>query len=191
MSATRRSYTIREKIDVINKVRNMYANNLSKASRELGIDRKCLRQWLQQEEKLNALTLEQQDLRKQAAGRKFKFPQVEDLLLQWVHNEQINSTDNINYKRIREKAEEIAKRLNINTLVANNKWIFNFCQRHNLVTRRVRRVKRKNADAQVLAFEHLQVLMETPEDEELDKVKDDSNEEKSYPDVRKRREKNR
>ena len=44
-SNRRKSYTIKEKLDILKRVKNDFNSSLHKASKELHIDRKMLRNW--------------------------------------------------------------------------------------------------------------------------------------------------
>jgi transposase-like protein len=101
----RKSYTLDEKVAAIKKLKELNGK-IAKTSRELNIDRKCLREWRDNEEKLVNLLHK----RKQ---RKAFFKELEEKLLMWVKSERLDKKNIVNYRRMGEKAHEIAKELKI------------------------------------------------------------------------------
>ena len=74
----RRSYTIQDKISALAKIKE-FNGNIAKVSRKLNIDRKCLCEWRNNEEKIVNLP-HKRKLRKIGCGRKPFFKQLEEKL---------------------------------------------------------------------------------------------------------------
>ena len=55
--ATKRSYTIEYKLQVVERLKVEFNNNISAASRDTGVDRKRIREWVMQEEALAKLII--------------------------------------------------------------------------------------------------------------------------------------
>ena len=68
------------------------------------------------------------------SGPKAKFEEVEKHLFDWFRDEREHKHQ-VNYTRVREKAQEIAEEFQIVNFVGSNKWIFNFCHRHHIGNR--------------------------------------------------------
>ena len=103
----------------------------------LGIDRKRIRTWTEQECQLVEAP-SKRVRRNIGAGRPAAFPQLEKVLYAWFVDKRNNKII-INYASIREKANELKREMGISeeSLRCSDKWIFNFCKRHGLSSRRV------------------------------------------------------
>ncbi|VDO06817.1 unnamed protein product [Rodentolepis nana] len=126
-----RSYTIDEKLSAIKRVKE-HSGNLSVASRELGIDRKRLREWCRQESDLT----KQSDKKRRRAiggGRRPSLRNLETKLFQWIVAQCANNMI-INYRRLREHTFVLTKELEIEMpdFKCSDKWIFNFMKRNSL-----------------------------------------------------------
>ena len=158
MSETKRkrSYTIQDKLSALAKIKE-FNGNIAKVSRELNIDRKCLREWRNNEEKIVNLP-HKRKLRKIGCGRKPFFKELEDKLI-WVKLERMDKRNIVNYRRMREKAHQIADELKIRDFIGSDKWLFNFCRRHELTIRKITHVgqedNRTPEEKREIAIEHL------------------------------------
>jgi transposase-like protein len=133
----RKCYTIADKIAAIRQVK--VTNNLSAVSRELNIDRKTLREWVHNESELVNMQ-NRKKRRRIGGGRKPFFPQIEEQLYEWFKSERLDKKCVVNYRRLREKALEIAKTLKIENFIGSHYWIYSFCRRHKLCTRKITHV---------------------------------------------------
>jgi hypothetical protein len=95
----------------------------------LNIDRKCLREWRDDEEKIVNLP-HKRKLRKIGCGRKAFFKELEEKLFIWVKSERLDKKNIVNYQRMGEKAHELAKELKIENFTGSDKLMFKFCHRH-------------------------------------------------------------
>ena len=137
MSQTKRkrSYTIQDKISVLAKIKE-FNGNIAKVLRELNIDRKCLREWRNNKEKIIYLP-HKRKLRKIGCGRKPFFKKLEEKLFIWVKLERMDNRNIVNYRYMREKTHQIANELKITDFIGSDKWLFNFCRRHELAIRKI------------------------------------------------------
>jgi len=130
-----RSYTVSTKLDVLRRLRIEFGGNLSKASRDLSIDRKRIREWLKHEDQLVNAT-DQRKRRVLGGGKKPYAPDLEASLFAWFEAEH-QARRLVSYNRIRSKATELRDDLHIDhdKLKLSDKWIFNFCKRHRISSR--------------------------------------------------------
>ena len=88
-----------------------FGNNVSLASRELGIDRKRIREWRDKE----GTYLETPDKKRKRAigsGRTPKFPHIEQQLFTWFQSQREKRLS-VNYFRVREEANRIREEMGI------------------------------------------------------------------------------
>lgn len=130
-------YTIADKIEVIKKVK--VTNNLSAVSRQLNVDWKTIRGWVQMESELVNMQ-NKKKRRRIGGGRKPFFPQIEEQLYKWFKSERLYKKCVVNYRRLREKALEIAETLKIENFFGSHYWIYLYCRRHKLCTRKITHV---------------------------------------------------
>jgi hypothetical protein len=123
---TRKSYTINEKLSAIRKLKE-FDGNISKTSRALDIDRKTLREWKCNGEKFFNMS-KKNTKRCPGGGNKAFWLELEEYLFKWVQIERFNYRNIVNYRRLREKAYDLAKDLKINNFLGSNKWIKSFCR---------------------------------------------------------------
>ena len=131
-----RSYTISDKLDAVKKLKEL-SGNLSAASRELGIDRKPLREWCTKESELTNMP-DKKGRRQLGGGRRPKHRDLETELLKWVVDQRANKMI-VNCRRLREQALVLAKESGIDAtdFKCSDKWIFNFVKRNKLSVRKV------------------------------------------------------
>ena len=129
MASKRKSYSVLEKLEALNKLRNEYGSNKSLASRELGVGRKMLRDWLDAEPKLLALDFKDTRRRNIGAGRRPFAPELEAELSVW-YDAQLADDYKPTYSQLCEEARRIYKRNDISRAMAfSDKWISSFLQR--------------------------------------------------------------
>jgi transposase-like protein len=90
----RKCYTIADKIEAIKKVKE--TNNLSAVSRQLKVDRKIIRGWVQTESELVNMQNKKKK-RRIGRGRKPSFPQIEEQLYEWFKSERLDKKWVVNY----------------------------------------------------------------------------------------------
>ncbi len=122
LKKTRKSYTISEKLNAL-KVLKEFSGNIAKTSRQTNMDRKQIRELRNQENLLLNSSSIKQRRRLNGGGRKEFFPKLESDLIDWLRTERINNKNIVSYRRLREKAHNIAKELNISHFIGPNKWI--------------------------------------------------------------------
>lgn len=158
---TRKSYTINEKLSALRKLKE-FDGNISKTSRALDIDRKTLREWKCNEEKFFNMSKKNTKRRCPGGVNKAFWLELEEHLFKWVQIERLNYRNIVNYRRLREKAYDLAKDLKINNFLGSNKWIKNFCRRHKLSLRKITHVgqedNRRPEEQRDNAIEHLATL---------------------------------
>ena len=73
--------------------------------------------------------------------------------------ERIQNKRIVGYKRLKEKALSIANELKIQGFIVSDMWIYNFCRRHNLSSRRITHVGQQDNSSplkkQKIAIDHL------------------------------------
>lgn len=109
----RRKFTVAEKLEIVNEVKTTFNNNLSEASKQLGIDRKQLRNWRHDEEALANIDKKRIKMRKKGGGRKPFYPDLEKELYAWFVNERKVNKNKVNYRRLREEAEKLAPKYDL------------------------------------------------------------------------------
>ena len=72
-----------------------------------------------------SISKKQKRKRISGSGLKAKFEEVEKYLFVWLQDEREHKHQ-VNYTRLREKAQEVAEKFQIVNFVRSNKWIFNF-----------------------------------------------------------------
>lgn len=137
-----RSYTIIEKIRLLNDLKTKYNNNLSAMSRETGIARSVLRGFRNNEKKLATASHKQTSRRLPGGGRKAHFPELESALYEWVQVER-QAKRNVSWTRLRRQGKAIAAELGI-AFTGSDKWIHGFMKRNKLVLRVVTHVAQQN-----------------------------------------------
>jgi len=157
VKTTRKSYSVAQKLAAVKKL-NELNGNLSAASRELGIDRKNLRKWKQALPELGKAT-NKQAARRAGCGRKAFWPEIETELIKWVRDQR-NDKLIVNYRRVRERAVAIANELHVIGFRCSDKWIFGFCRRHGITSRRLTHVGQEDnrgvAEKRQIVVEHLE-----------------------------------
>lgn len=142
-----RSYTIIEKIRLLNDLKTKYKNNLSAMSRETGIARSVLRGFRENEKKLTTASHKQTSRRLPGGGRKAHFPELESVLYEWVQVER-QAKRNVSWTRLRRQGKAIAAELGI-AFTGSDKWIHGFMKRNKLVLRVVTHVAQQKLQRNV------------------------------------------
>lgn len=143
----RRKFTVAEKLEFVNELKTTFNNNLSEASKQLGIDRKQLRSWRHDEEALANIDKKRIKMRKKGGGRKPFFPELEKELYAWFVNERKVNKNIVNYRRLREEAEKLATKYDLtkNKFKISNNWIYTFSKRHKLSMRKITHVGQEDS----------------------------------------------
>lgn len=90
MPSKRKSYTFREKLDIVKKLKTEFNNNLNKCSKSVDVDRKSINRWVNMEDELMNAEFDKKTRRRMpGAGRKITFIQVQSPLLDWVKDERM------------------------------------------------------------------------------------------------------
>jgi transposase-like protein len=157
-NSKRKSYTLNEKIDAMKRLKELNGN-VSKASRQLEISRKNIRRWRDNEGKLANANKQRSRRRLGGGGRKCFWPELESRLFEWFKVERIDNRNVVNYRRLREKAKEIALELKITDFIGSDHWIFGFNSRHRLTNRKITHVgqedNRSPEEKMQTAIDHL------------------------------------
>ena len=101
-----RSYTVASKLDICRRVRRDYDGCISKASRDLNIDRKRIREWLKVEDKLANVNKPRERRHLGTSGRAPVAPALEERLLEWFR-QQREQKHVIAYNQVRDRALEL------------------------------------------------------------------------------------
>ena len=132
MASKRKSYSAFEKLEVLRKFRDEYGGNCSKASRELNVSRKMIKDWEKNEQNLADLDRKKMRRRLPGAGRRPFAPKLEEALFSWFKNQRKNKLI-VNYLKIREEAKRLQTQMDEGHNVKfSDKWIASFCKRHKI-----------------------------------------------------------
>ena len=134
-----RAYSIAEKLNAVKRVKEL-SGNLSAASRELGIDRKRLREWRNKESEFTNMT-DKRRKRRIGGGRHPMHAELKNKLCRWVSNQRSKKII-VNYRLLREQAfailaEEVSASTSSTDFVCSNRWIKNFMRRNGLSFRKI------------------------------------------------------
>ncbi|KAI5152361.1 hypothetical protein ENBRE01_3223 [Enteropsectra breve] len=131
----RKSYTVKEKLKAIKKLKEE-RGNISKVARELEITNKMLRDWRNNEDKLLQSSAKH-TLRSIGSGRRMLYQEIEAKLLAWVYDERNAHKRIISFEILRRKALSFATELHITSFKASNNWIVLFMKRNRLSSRKI------------------------------------------------------
>ena len=106
---------------------------MSEASRELNIDRKTLRTWVSNLEKMSQMGKKRAKRRLEGGGRNAQLPDLEKELFAWFE-QQRRARMVVSYRRLREEAIRLCGEMDLDDseAVFSDKWIYNFTRRHNI-----------------------------------------------------------
>lgn len=135
MSANKRvDLSVCEKIEIFKKYDSLPKMSQTMAAQKLGISQSCLSKLLK-----NRQTLEAAPVRNESCSRKRKRAgkdeDVESALFQWFT--QVRQQDaRVNGPLMRQKAEELAKKMGKTDFVATDGWFSRWCKRENVVLKK-------------------------------------------------------
>ena len=127
-----KAYSIQHKLDVVAQAKR---TSLSEASRRFKIDRKRIREWMKNEQKLSECSKSRK--RSSGGGRSVKFEGIDIQLVEWINNERAEGL-RLSRKRIQRKAMELYDEQENKTesFCASDGWLFKFLQRKHFSLRR-------------------------------------------------------
>eukprot|EP00105_Crassostrea_gigas_P032465 XP_011455481.2 PREDICTED: uncharacterized protein LOC105347926 isoform X1 [Crassostrea gigas] len=125
---TRKSYTAGFKLEVIAFAEKNGGNRA--AERKFGVGEKAIRDWRKQKKALQQTRKSKKAFRGLAA----QWPDLEDKLEEYVKEQRAASRD-LSAIKIRLKAKEMAKEMQIHNFEGNASWCFRFLRRKNIVLR--------------------------------------------------------
>lgn len=151
VSSKRRSWTVQEKINVINAFKK--CGNVSQVSRQYHCDRKQIREWLKKEQQL--LLIKSQKNRKKlkrlkGASAKICHKELDQNLIQWFKSKRTDPNDEkskppseikkerITFKTLVHQGEKICVSLKIQPS-PSKMWFRRFLKRHNLSLQKPKR----------------------------------------------------
>ena len=141
-----KSYNIQFKLDAIKFAEE---NSNYSASRKSGVVVKRIREWRgnkDQLEKLRQCSNGAKRFRLDGAGEKPLTPEMEDVLLEWIHSRRLKGL-RVSKKLIMRKALHLSKeQQNMDDFTASNGWIQKFMRRHGLSLRRKTTVAQKDPE---------------------------------------------
>ena len=129
-----RDIPVETKLEIVKRYKS--GEYLYQLEKETGFQRKQIKYWAKKEDSYIFISKKQKRKRISGSGPKAKFEEVEKHLFVWFRDEREHKHQ-VNYTRLREKAQEIAEEFQIVDFVGSNKWIFNFCRRHHIGNRRI------------------------------------------------------
>ena len=125
----RRDITVETKLEIVKRYKS--GEYLYQLEKETGFKRKQIKYWAKNEDSYISISKNQKRKRISGSGPKAKFEEVEKHLFVWFRDEREHKHQ-VNYTRLREKAQEIAEEFQIVNFVGSNKWMFNCCRRHHI-----------------------------------------------------------
>ena len=131
----RRSYTVKVKLDALEKLRENNGN-ISLTARDIGITNKMLRDWRNNERSLTDSKFKT-TVRKLGSRANPEWPILEERLKDWVKEARSKYKRIVSYSCLREKAQEIANDLNILEFKGSNNWINKFMERNGFSSRKI------------------------------------------------------
>ena len=133
------SYSIEYKLEVIAQAKR---TSISEASRRFKIDRKRIREWIQNEQKLGASNKKRKRLL--GGGRSVKLEDIDSQLVEWINNERAGGL-RVSRKRIQRKALELYDKEENKTesFCASDGWLFKFLRRNHFSLRRSTTIAQK------------------------------------------------
>ena len=141
-----KSYNIQYKLDAIKFAEE---NSNHSASRKSGVVVKRIREWRgnkDQLEELRQCSYGAKRFRLDGAGEKPLAPEMEDVLLEWIHSRQLKGLP-VSRKLIMRKDQHLSKeQQNMEDFTASNGWIQKFMRRHGLSLRRKTTVAQKDPE---------------------------------------------
>ena len=130
----RRDISVEIKLEIV--MRYKSGEYLYQLEMETDFQRKQTKYWAKNEDSYISTSKKQMRQWISGSGPKAKFEEVETHLFVWFRDEREHKHQ-VNYTRLREKAQEIAEVFQIVYFVGSNKWIFNFCRRHHIENRQI------------------------------------------------------
>ena len=141
-----KSYNIQFKLDAMKFAEE---NSNHSASRKFGVAVKRIREWRgnkDQLEKLRQCSNGAKRFRLDGAGEKPLAPEMEDVLLEWIHSRRLKGL-RVSRKLIMRKALHLSKeQQNMDDFMASNGWIQKFMRWHGLSLRRKTTVAQKDPE---------------------------------------------
>uniref|UniRef100_A0A914H9R2 HTH CENPB-type domain-containing protein n=1 Tax=Globodera rostochiensis TaxID=31243 RepID=A0A914H9R2_GLORO len=135
ISKKRRIFTIGEKLEVIN---FMKSHSIHETSRRFKIDRKRIREWAGQEQKLLSLreTKSGKRLRLDGAGRHLRDKEFDEQMIEWIRSQRA-CNQRVSRRTIQIHALQIANQADDEETIfkASCGWLNKFMLRHNLRVR--------------------------------------------------------
>lgn len=138
----RRSYTVKEKLDALSKLRENNGN-ISLTARNFIISNKMLRDWRNRQDTLVEVK-RKIAVRKVGSGCKPAWPALESELKQWVVDARTKNKKIITYSVLREKALAIALNLGIQDFSCSNFWLGRFIARNGFSCRKITSIGQEN-----------------------------------------------
>ena len=137
----RQRFNMNEKIK-IKIITTAKKTSISAAARMHKVDRKCIREWLKQEDSINET--DQDKCRIAGAGRPLQCDAFDELLLEEIQNER-SQHHRVTRNRVIELGASLLQDLKLEASLSNG-WLECFLNRHNLVTRKVTNKPKLNAE---------------------------------------------
>ena len=102
-----KSFTIEQKLEVIDRVKNKFGSRLHRASRAFEIDQKCLRAWIDKENMFLNVKSRRHKRQVENSGREASSTELEEPLFLWFEQQRAKKLI-VNYKRLRVEAKKFA-----------------------------------------------------------------------------------
>lgn len=135
----RKKYTIEFKMDVLEKL-DRNKGNKAMTSRQTGVDRRIIGDWLTQRDKLMAQHFKRVKHRIVEGEREGFWPEMEEKLMEWFLNERANNRAvgavHIKHKSIsliNEEKENLSPGQVIKPFSASEGWLRNFLNRYDVI----------------------------------------------------------
>lgn len=130
-----KSYTHDFKIRAINLVKG--GQSVRSVAKNLSVDPKCVRRWMQQETNLKSSKNQRVERRLAGGGRKAHFPRLEQHLLQKFKSLR-DQNQAVTYRLIQEETERVRDELQLpSSFKVSNKFVYLWTRRHGITSRRI------------------------------------------------------
>lgn len=134
MSRVRKSYSVEKKLEIIT-WHNENGTSLHRTSKEFGIDRKNLREWLKNESLLRMNDFgTSKKKRRIGSGKKPLSEEMDEELYYFFLNERENGRI-VSNQTLSKEAKKIADKLGIKEFIASMQYVSNFKKRFNITMR--------------------------------------------------------
>lgn len=134
MSSSKKSFSLKQKVEILNKFDSRGALSITDFAKSENLNESTVRTFVRKrkeiEESARSTSCKRQRI------REGKFKSIEDSLLQWFYQARASSIP-ISGPILKEKAKEISQKISVTDFRASNGWLDRFRIRHGIVYRQI------------------------------------------------------